>query len=963
MRWLRGAGAALVLGAIVFGAPVALLAWGRYVLPLGLARPDDGSVLLVALTGLGWLAWAAFTFATLTEAIGLVTRREPRRLPLLGGLQQFSAGLLMAALALLPSAAESSVTPVVAVADPAPASPGPSTDDPQGPAYVVVAGDDLWTVSERLLGEGSRWRELAEANPELLGDPTRELAAGTRLLLPASSAVAPREVVVRRGDTLSGLALEHLGAAGRWPRIAKANRHLISDPDHIEIGWRLRLPDTTAAPGPVVAARPTPDPEANPAAPDGGEEPVPQGGPAADVAPDPHVPGSTRNDDDGEPTPHVGEPTPDVIPGSTRYPGDDGGSTPDVIPGPTRDPGDDGELDSALPLVGTLSTVAAAAIIGALEGRRILRLRERPVGRRLIPVAEPAARLRAAVGSRERPDRTTLLDAALRTVGQHCYQQESPRPELARIVLGEDQLTLEWAEAAGQPPDGFSGDRRRWIISSATPPPRSEHPCPHPAVVSLGTSASGELVLIDIERSRVLGVSADTAELRQATVAALAVELACAPWAAETQLVVAGPDAGLIAVAGGERVRVLDDPSGLVAELRAVVQARRSGLGGEPLQKLRVDPDRAAAVAPVVFCLLGEVDPELPDELDRLLAGPATGVAVLLAAPPAAAAQWVVGGDPYAPTGHLAGSPATLLAHCIPEPVRAGLAALFGSVENSDTEPAPWWGGADSTVTALPPRTRRAEEPVDIVKVIAASDHPQLLLIGPADLRRARGQEPERSRQQLLEMCAWLLAHPGSTATEMARGMALAEGTRRSNLSRLRSWLGVSPDGEPYLPDAYSGRIRLHPAVGCDWHQLRMLLRPGIDRLSDRTLMAALDMVRGAPLADAAPGQWHWAEPLRTDIASAIRDLGLVLTERALARAQIDLARWAIERAAVVAPADERLLGARIRVEHRAGNLGEVTLLVHQVTEQARALGVDLLPETVLLCQEVIEGRIRAREA
>ena len=37
--------------------------------------------------------------------------------------------------------------------------------------------------------------------------------------------------------------------------------------------------------------------------------------------------------------------------------------------------------------------------------------------------------------------------------------------------------------------------------------------------------------------------------------------------------------------------------------------------------------------------------------------------------------------------------------------------------------------------------------------------------------------------------------------------------------------------------------------------------------------------------------------------------------------------------------------------------------LVRQVTRQARVLGVDLLPETVELCQQVIEGRSRARQA
>ena len=133
--------------------------------------------------------------------------------------------------------------------------------------------------------------------------------------------------------------------------------------------------------------------------------------------------------------------------------------------------------------------------------------------------------------------------------------------------------------------------------------------------------------------------------------------------------------------------------------------------------------------------------------------------------------------------------------------------------------------------------------------------------------------------------------------------------------------------------------------------------------MGDAALIAALEQVRGAPLADAAPGQWHWAEELRTDISSALRDVGVVLAERALARGDVDLARWAAARALVVAPEDELLLCARIRTEHRAGNRSEVERLVNQLTRQARVLGVDLMPETVQLCQQVIEGRLRAREA
>ena len=121
----------------------------------------------------------------------------------------------------------------------------------------------------------------------------------------------------------------------------------------------------------------------------------------------------------------------------------------------------------------------------------------------------------------------------------------------------------------------------------------------------------------------------------------------------------------------------------------------------------------------------------------------------------------------------------------------------------------------------------------------------------------------------------------------------------------------------------------------------------GVNRVGDDRLRAALELVRGAPLADAAPGQWHWAEELRTDMISCIRDIGAELTDRALAAGDIDLARWAAARALVAAPGDELLLAARIRTEHLAGNPVETERLTLQLAAQARTLGVDLDPETV----------------
>ena len=49
--------------------------------------------------------------------------------------------------------------------------------------YVVVRGDSLWKISRRLLGKGSRWKEIAAANPGI--DPAK-IMPGQVLLIPAN---------------------------------------------------------------------------------------------------------------------------------------------------------------------------------------------------------------------------------------------------------------------------------------------------------------------------------------------------------------------------------------------------------------------------------------------------------------------------------------------------------------------------------------------------------------------------------------------------------------------------------------------------------------------------------------------------------------------------------------------------------------------------------------------------------
>lgn len=51
-----------------------------------------------------------------------------------------------------------------------------------------------------------------------------------------------RTYTVKSGDTLSKIAKEFYGDASQWKKIHQANTDRIKDPDKIQVGWTLNIP-------------------------------------------------------------------------------------------------------------------------------------------------------------------------------------------------------------------------------------------------------------------------------------------------------------------------------------------------------------------------------------------------------------------------------------------------------------------------------------------------------------------------------------------------------------------------------------------------------------------------------------------------------------------------------------------------------------------------------------------------
>jgi LysM repeat protein len=970
MRLIRGFGALAVLLLLLAGVPLALIALSGNPLPeevswetirRALLRPDDGTLVVRLITLVGWIAWLVFAISALSELIELVSsHRISLRLPGLGGPQRMVAGLMLSVIAMAGSspivqADPVRVTPAVLPED-ASGEAGKSTPRPglderdRGYVHLVEGGDDLWSLSEHYYGDGRHWRKIAMANPQLLtGGPDR-LEPGWRLSIPdvksPDAGSEARTIVVKRGDTLSSIAKEVYGSESLWPRILRANRAQLGDADDIVPGVRLVLPGKSQA-------KPATDDHREPAkgADDGAQEQkVPPPGETSTVSPSPRP--------------------------VDRAP---------VDPIPVESPAEHASVALGLASAGSL---LAAGVVAALAARRRVQLQTRPVGRRIASPPQRAVEAELLLGRRQAPLSLRTLDLATRAISAHCRAQHLALPPLRLAKVGDDQIELVLASSAVPAPLGFTVRGDSWLLEREhrrqlrAVPGVEDALRPYPSLVSIGRDDQDQQVLLDLESLGLLTLDGDPG-LSTAVLAAMAIELAFSPSSDELVLTLIGQGTGLAEAVAKDNVTESDDLEGLLERWERRAATQRTHRSSAVVGEYRIDPDLADPWVPEVALINRAPSVEQSLRLIDLLTRPPRVTMAAVVAAPLAGTPWslqlhVSGRDvPARATLHPLGL--ELAPQLITPPGQQAVVELITAGGSDETMPAPWWRDGRQPPDPPPDNVtylgRRfggwinagtdGDEPMEtrMVEARVGHSHPMLQLLGPIELVDAAGVIPPRAGKQCLEYCAWLLENPRTTAQAMASALAVAEGTRRSNMSRLRNWLGSDPSGEPYLPDAYSGRIALHPAVSSDWQRFQILTSPGVNRSSTAALRTALEMVKGAPLADAAPGQWHWAEELRTDMISAIRDLGVELTNRALHDNDCDLARWAASRALVAAPGDELLMVARIRTEHQAGNSAETERLTLQVAAHARNLGIDLDPETVMLLQEVMEGQVRARMA
>ncbi|MCL3862064.1 LysM peptidoglycan-binding domain-containing protein [Actinotalea sp. K2] len=974
-------------------------------------RPDDGTVVWGIMTAGAWVCWLVFALQVVASLIATVRATELPAIRGLGWLQQGATTLVTTALLVLttygPSlsvgAGESAVaaarllpaappgegrglvaTPVAA--DPGdgagvwrverppivPASdPGPDVVDLH-PSVTVRLGDTLWDLAERHLGSGHRYVEIVTLNhgtPQADGLALTDehwIEAGWILRLPIDAtnlpartppsaelqpAAVPEHVVVP-GNTLWGIAAEHLNDGARFPEVFDLNAGVtqpdgssLTDPDLIRPGWRLALPAEAA-----VA------PTAAPSEPAVAEEPAPR--PSAGVEPRAIAPAPAAE------AASAAEPSDGVKDGAAVASNEESvsaGAEPGVV-----------DLDAApqpsTALVLGVTGFAAALLLAELDRRRRRQRRLRRTGESLpVPaVGSPGsvaeAELRRAVVPLSQQD----LDRTFRRLLLNCRTAERSLPRVVAVLLDLEHVDLLLAadEADAVAPFASAGPRR-WRASHAeilNAPSHSDEDDvanPYPVLVGLGQRGTASL-LANLEAAGTLSIIADT-EMASATLRALACELACQPLEGHVPPFVTEELGDLIDT---------DNPD-LVTPLRA---------------RPEVYPSILAAYA-TSFTALGVKDVlaarGLPGQADGWLSTVHLGSPV----PPTVALPWsglvtVAVGEHGGwrlvvdPDGSGRLDPLGLdlaVAHLREDTYRSLLTALRTAREEPVREALVPPGVIEEIATvrdSLTSETADSSDDFDAASIqllhrdaepVLGPPAPRILLLGRPLVTGHVGGPGAKRERRLTEIVAYLALHPGASTEAideiLGRGQRVTASTRNAYISRARAWLGRAPDGTPYLPILTTFHsYRLDPAVRTDWDDFRDLLRAGVQADADGApaLRAALDLVRGRPFADAPVGTYDWAEPLAHQMIDQIVDAAHLY---AVLEAGGDYrsVREALAIALSVDPCNELLHRDAIAAAHRAGDVAEVDRLVAVLQHRVFEIDPDdgLEEETVELLVQV----------
>ncbi|MET8772833.1 hypothetical protein [Streptomyces sp. NPDC004658] len=615
----------LVLALTVVGLPL-LLAWASPVIWAAthddvmhlLDRQDTGSVFLLLLAGVGWIGWAQFTFCAVRELIAQVRGRTWHAPRGLGASQRAAALLIGSILVLLPTssalASNAHASPAASTATHIPGqtqisqatdtkqAPTPAASTPASRATYTVRerrpAESLWGIAEKELGDGERWREIADLNEgrtmadgtvfransflqpgwQLQMPETSVAVGGVRTQLgdraPAADEKGGHVVTVHSGDYLSKIAEKELGDGDDWPELFEASRGKpqphglpqISDPDVIYAGQQITVPEARPhqpdqGPGQgtesggheaTLPATQTPDSTLKPG--DGDDAPTPT--PSQTTAPAPES--STPSAPASHPAEQPGQEQSSPPASASTAPQPSTSATPPATSPPASVPSPEASGSTAAPATAPVSSgphnlrivlgagaLLAAAITGALALRRTLQRRRRKPGEK-IAIASVTSTAEAQLAAAAEPAGAARLDVALRALAHNAAQQgeELVLPPLRAARIGTRAVEVLPEDLAQEPVAPFAAGRGGWWVLPAEAAVLDEEaarevPAPYPGLVTIGSTEAGDLLLLNLAQLPALLLNGNPVHITEVCTS-LALELGMSPWAADVEVVTVG---------------------------------------------------------------------------------------------------------------------------------------------------------------------------------------------------------------------------------------------------------------------------------------------------------------------------------------------------------------------------------------------------------------------------------------
>lgn len=608
------------------------------------SRTDTFGAFILALCAVGWISWASFALSLLLEIPAQLRGRSAPRLPGLQISQRAAASLVGGILVLLPtgtalaSPAAAQATSASAEHIPGPASPTASRvghtaatqalapDEertaPSGQRTYTVRetrpAESLWSIAEQLTGHGDLYTKIAAANEgHRMADGStfhtdQPIQPGWVLQLPAdlplldtdsegmrtqhartAPASAEHSYTVRSDDSLWGIAEDQYDDGTQYQEIFEANRGKpqpgggeLRDPDEIEVGWKLTIPqqDTDDPPAEADGGDSAPPPPATGDDRTGSDRDTSGSGDTGDKSPTPtpspsdqedgtgaggaHKPGGQDRErqtpsatpaSPGSAQPSTPEPsrpsTPQATPPSatpSKPPTPNAPSTPTTPSTPSADspaaapdatPAGSSRSGVELRTIAGAFALLAAALTGALALRRMLQRRRRKPGE-TIAIAEETAPAVAQIAQVSEPTLTDELDIALRTLAARSQAANLAVPPLRGARLGQRSIDVLPADPDTAPMTPFAAGQDGWWTLTQDAELLSldearQSSAPYPLFVSIGATESNECVLLNLDHPRVVLLEGTENHIREVCTS-LALELSMSPWADHCEIVTLG---------------------------------------------------------------------------------------------------------------------------------------------------------------------------------------------------------------------------------------------------------------------------------------------------------------------------------------------------------------------------------------------------------------------------------------